>query len=1102
MARARDTSSSSGSKRACPSGATRSAARHREAGAHAAPAEHGARHVSPARAARPSGSSCGPRSSSGRTRARCTARSRSRTRSPPSRTSRGLHGTRYPPLRLDLRPARDLHARRRHGSRSALPHRGRARLPTRAAVEPRLLQRRAERGSDRRRWWRRRKPWETILALSPEEAAATPSASGASGWSPARRAGRARRASAPSSCSPRTSSSSPPSGRAEDAARARAAGDEVRSIIAGYHWFTDWGRDTMISLEGLDARHRPHARRLHPAHVRPVRPRRTDPEMFPDGEQRGLYHTADATLWFFHALDRYLASTGDRGTLPRSCRSCIDIVAAPSARHALRHRRRSRGRAARQGAEGYQLTWMDAKVDGWVVTPRRGKAVEINALWYNALRLLEGWPREARRRGARHELAAHAERCRGRSTGASGTEERGYLYDVVDGELTGDDPPAGRTSSSRSRSTHPVLEASRWAAGARRRARRSCSRRSACARCAGPSRLQADVLRRSARARRGVHQGTVWAWLIGPFIDAWLKVHPDDRVGARGSSTASCRTSTRPASARSARSSTRRSRTPARLRRAGVERGGGAPLLGAHRGAGGGGLTMKFTRSSGDLPPPVVAARAIRHRRLRRRGAPVRRFPRRRGAGPMADHAARSARLRRVTLQLHLGVCGERHAREPGGARGGRPARRGGRRGSARVPRRRDGSGQGHRVQARASGEGVPPFPSARVLGRRARARLRARPRARRVVARRLRALRRAQGRPRRRPSGRNGPPALAHRDRRRSWRRAASSPSASTRTGSSSSSFSSQWLELARYAHERGVRIIGDMPIFVACDSADVWAHPHLFLLDPEGRPSVVAGVPPDYFSATGQLWGNPLYDWERLRARRLPLVDRPRARDAGAGGHGAARSLPRLRRVLGGAGRATRRRARPLGQGAGKELLRRDARPRSAATCRSSPRTSASSPRRGRAARRFGFPGMSVLQFAFGGDPHDAHLPHNYSRNVVVYTGTHDNDTVVGWFEHRSATGRDRGGTARARRLPALSRHRRRGDQLGLHPRRADVGGQRRHRPASRRARARLGGAHEHARARGGQLDLAIPDGQLTDELRDRLRATTEMYGRRPSP
>ena len=116
--------------------------------------------------------------------------------------------------------------------------------------------------------------------------------------------------------------------------------------------------------------------------------------MFPEGKAEGLYHTADATLWFFHALDRYVETTGDRATLLLIMPMLKEIVKKHLAGTRFGIGVDPADGLLRQGAEGYQLTWMDAKVGDWVVTPRRGKAVEINALWYNALRLLEKWCRE------------------------------------------------------------------------------------------------------------------------------------------------------------------------------------------------------------------------------------------------------------------------------------------------------------------------------------------------------------------------------------------------------------------------------------------------------------------------------------------------------------------------------------------------------------------------------------------------------------------------------------------------------------------------------------------------------------------------------------
>ena len=255
-----------------------------------------------------------------------------------------------------------------------------------------------------------------------------------------------------------------PSGRQEDAARAHAAGEEVRSVIAGYHWFTDWGRDTMISLEGLTCttgrwREAGWILRTFGQYIRDG----LIPNMFPDGSNEGLYHTADATLWFFHALDRYLKTTQDSVTLEILLPKMHDIVRChlEGTRFGI-HVDPKDGLLA-QGAEGYQLTWMDAKCDGWVVTPRRGKAVEISALWYNALRLLQGWTREAHGDAAARELATHAERCRRSFNERFWYADGGYLYDVVDGEQ-GNDPACRPNQLLAISLEHAVLDSSRWQA--------------------------------------------------------------------------------------------------------------------------------------------------------------------------------------------------------------------------------------------------------------------------------------------------------------------------------------------------------------------------------------------------------------------------------------------------------------------------------------------------------------------------------------------------------------------------------------------------------------------------------------------------------------
>jgi predicted glycogen debranching enzyme len=321
--------------------------------------------------------------------------------------------------------------------------------------------------------------------------------------------------------------------RLEDAARARAAGDEAMSVIAGYHWFTDWGRDTMISLEGLTlttGRYREggYLLRTFANYVRDG----LIPNLFPEGESEGLYHTADATLWYFHALDRYLDATGDLETLRLLLPKLRDIIA--------HHQHGTRFGIAvdpndgllRQGAPGYQLTWMDAKVGDWVVTPRRGKAVEINALWYNALRLLEGWERAAGENAAADRLADAATLAQRSFNQRFWCAERGYLYDVVDGER-GDDPACRPNQILALSLRHPILEAVHWEAvleTVRSRLLTPVGLRSL---APGHPEFK-PVYYGDLRARDAAyHQGTVWAWLIGPFIDAWLRAYPEDKSGAR-----------------------------------------------------------------------------------------------------------------------------------------------------------------------------------------------------------------------------------------------------------------------------------------------------------------------------------------------------------------------------------------------------------------------------------------------------------------------------------------------------------------------------------------------------------------------------------------
>ena len=220
---------------------------------------------------------------------------------------------------------------------------------------------------------------------------------------------------------------------------------------------------------------------------------------------------------------------------------------------------------------------------------------------------------------------------------------------------------------------------------------------------------------------------------------------------------------------------------------------------------------------------------------------------------------------------------------------------------------------------------------------------------------------------------------------------------------------FFKQWAALKSYANQRGIKIIGDMPIFVAYDSVDVWMNPSLFKLDSEGRPTVVAGVPPDYFSATGQLWGNPLYDWERNLAALFDWwAERMRAafqvvdllRVDHFRGFSACWEVP--------FGDPTAERGQWV-EVPGRELFtaleeRLGKLPIIAEDL------GVITPDVEQLRDDFDFPGMRILQFAFRSDATNIDLPHNYVRNSIVYTGTHDNDTTVGWFHSRAGAGSTR--------------------------------------------------------------------------------------------
>ena len=221
---------------------------------------------------------------------------------------------------------------------------------------------------------------------------------------------------------------------------------------------------------------------------------------------------------------------------------------------------------------------------------------------------------------------------------------------------------------------------------------------------------------------------------------------------------------------------------------------------------------------------------------------------------------------------------------------------------------------------------------------------------------------------------------------------------------------FFKQWFELKEYCNERGIKLIGDIPIFVALDSADVWANPEQFRLNENGQPTVVAGVPPDYFSKTGQFWGNPLYNWERMLADGFNWwIKRVRAtlqtvdivRIDHFRGFAACWEIP--------GGDKTAERGSWV-KAPGRDLFLAIRRALGTALPIIAEDLGVITPDVNELRDEFGFPGMRILQFGFSSDAKNIDLPHNYHRNVVVYTGTHDNDTTRGWFESVAGEGSTR--------------------------------------------------------------------------------------------
>ncbi len=300
-----------------------------------------------------------------------------------------------------------------------------------------------------------------------------------------------------------------------------------KTVIAGYHWFSDWGRDTMIALNGLTlAVSRPDiARSILLEFGRHI----SDgilPNRFPDEGETPDYNTVDATLWYFEAIRAYVDQTGDRDLLYKDLYlKLVNIIDwhVKGTRYGIHL---DTDGLLFAGAEGQQLTWMDAKVGDWVVTPRIGKPVEIQALWYNALRIMESFAYDHGDVEKRSEYAERAEIARISFVREFWNADAQCLFDVINGDL--------RDASIRPNQIFAVsLPFSMLDAA---RARKVVDRVEKDLLTPGGLRTLAKhdpnyvgIYTGSPIQRDGsYHQGTVWAWLIGHFVDAYRKVHSKD----------------------------------------------------------------------------------------------------------------------------------------------------------------------------------------------------------------------------------------------------------------------------------------------------------------------------------------------------------------------------------------------------------------------------------------------------------------------------------------------------------------------------------------------------------------------------------------------
>ncbi|HJP33921.1 MAG TPA: amylo-alpha-1,6-glucosidase [Candidatus Latescibacteria bacterium] len=301
-------------------------------------------------------------------------------------------------------------------------------------------------------------------------------------------------------------------------------GADLRTIVAGYHWFTDWGRDTMIALPGLalvTGRHED-ARRILQVFSEAVSEGML-PNRFPDGGGAD-YNTVDATLWFFVAVHHYLAATGDDEFVGELMPILDDILSwhEQGTRHGIGVD--TDGLLA-AGEVGQQLTWMDAKVGDWVVTPRRGKPVEIQALWYNALRIHAALSRTHVPPAASADSETRARQVQSRFEEAFWNEEQGCLFDVVDVDgVSGSADGAVRPNQLFALSLpFALIEGDRARQVLNVARDHLATPRGLCSLSPKDPEYRGRYGGAPLARDGAYHQGTVWGWLIGPYLTAWMR---------------------------------------------------------------------------------------------------------------------------------------------------------------------------------------------------------------------------------------------------------------------------------------------------------------------------------------------------------------------------------------------------------------------------------------------------------------------------------------------------------------------------------------------------------------------------------------------------